>query len=146
VSNDLEYITSERFIHDDLLRKAQEYIDVAASTWEEDGKLEGFAFSWPAIELRGDDGSRLGLVVMKMPEADTTRALQKFVERTQSYGLLVIEQKEKEIVGAFETHHGSRVWRIPILRKGDRWGLGDQKVSDNAGALGILWSPKRGTS
>jgi len=142
-----EYSTSERFIHDDLLRQAGELIETMKGLWQKDKSVESFAFSWPATKLRADDGAVVeDLVMMRVPEEGEAAALRAFVQRTRAYGLLLIRQEEKTLIGLFETHRGARAWRIPLERRGDRWGLGKPVVVDDRESVGILWSPRKGTS
>lgn len=142
----LAYITSERFIHDDLVRRSQQVVDEVKKLWETGEKIDAYAISWPNKTVRADNGAPVNrAVIMMLPtENDRKKALAALIERTQSYGLLVIEVKPKEIGALFETAHGSRQWTIPIERHGDRWALGDQRTKDDAECLGLLWSPKQG--
>ena len=142
-----KYIVSERFIHDGLLDVAQKVVDKACELWESQ-KLTAHAMTWPSSVVKGDDGILLDrAIIMQMPKREEwKKALVALVDRTQAYGLLLLEPKEKEISVKFESPHGSRTWSIPIERHGDRNCLGDQRVKDDVECIGLLWSPSQGTA
>lgn len=142
-----DYLTSERFIHDDLLRSAQNTLDEACRIWEEsEKKLVSYAIAWPAEAVRATNGKDIsGPIIMMMPERGLwTTALNGLVEKTKAYGLFLIDVSDLAIVAKFETSHGARAWTIPIQWHGDRRMLGSRKVKDNAECVGLLWSPNRG--
>lgn len=142
-----DYITSERFIHDGLIRTSQAVVEEACKAWDE-GQLKrgAFALVWPTSTVKDDGGNPISrAVVMELPEeARRFAALNALVQRTGAYGLLVIDLQERALVAKFETAHGARVWTIPIEWHGDRREMGDQRVKDNAECVGLLWSPARG--
>jgi len=140
-------ISPERRIHLALRRQAGEIIETMKELWQRDKSVESFAFSWPTMKLHADDGSVIeDLVMMLVPSDGEAEALRAFVRRTRAYGLLLVRQEEKALIGLFETHHGARAWSIPLERRGDRWGLGAPVVVDDRESVGILWPPRRGTS
>jgi hypothetical protein len=145
---DIDYIKSERFIHDDLIKSCQAVVDRVRTLWKEGQQMTAYAIAWPARTIKTDDGTPLeGAVVLTMPSKKSWKpVLSQFVERTAAYGLFLLEVEEDKIVARFETMHGARGWTIPIERHGDRLVLGDQRVSDNKEHIGLLWTPVRGAS
>jgi len=145
---DIDYIKSERFIHDDLIKSCQAVVDRAKTLWKDGEKMTSYAIAWPARTIKTDDGKSLeGAIIMTMPpKKDWKPALSQLVERTAAYGLLLLEVEEDKIVARFETVHGARSWTVPIERHGDRLALGDQRVNDNKDHIGLLWTPVRGAS
>jgi hypothetical protein len=141
-----EYITSERFIYDDLVRSSQRVLDEACRIWESGEKLFAYAIAWPTHAVRAKDGTKISrAIVMELPkDQEKGAALRALVETTGAYGLLLVEQKERAIVAKFETAHGARAWTVPIERHGDRLMLGDQRVTDDTECIGLLWSPSQG--
>jgi hypothetical protein len=143
-----KYITSERFIHDNLVRICQGVVDEAKRLWEAKIPLDGHALTWPSAAIKDDSGSLIDrAVIMEMPErSEWKKALASLVERTKAYGLFLIEADDKKISAVFESMHGSRSWVVPIERHGDRLVLGDQRTKDDVDSIGLLWSPKRGNA
>lgn len=143
-----KYITSERFIHDNLLRICQNVVDEAKRLWEAKVPLPGHALTWPSSVIRDDKSSLIDrAVIMEMPErSEWKKALTALVARTQAYGLLLLETDTKRIYAIFESMHGSRSWTVPIERHGDRDVLGDQRTKDDVDSIGLLWSPKQGNA
>ena len=145
-----EYITSERFIHDELIRRAERSVNHIPNLWRKLGKIPPTALSWPAAAVKTDDGEEVdGVISMELPieESDRSHALRELVKRTKPYGLLLIEQHGKhEVRALFETHHGSRSWSLPIRRHGDVNVLGTPIVKEDTESIGILWRPRSGQS
>jgi len=145
---DYAYLTSEKFIHDDLLRSAQLVVDRARELWERGEPVFAHAIAWPSEGVSTDDGKRRisGPIILPMPEAALWQdALKKLIQRTKAYGLFLLEFREKELYAVFESPHGAQSWRVPIERHGDVRVLGDQRVSTDRECLGLLWSPKKGS-
>lgn len=145
---DKEYITSERFIHDNLIRISERVVERACTMWEEGMKLTAHAIAWPADVVRADDGKAIeGAIILPMPSQEHwSRALSALVERTSAYGLFLLEMRERDIHAVFESHHGSHAWSVPLERHGDRIVLGEPRTSDDVESIGLLWSPKKSES
>lgn len=146
-----DYITSERFIHDDLAERAEAIAEQARNNWRQAQKLDTVAISWPSEHLTGDDGSTITHAVVmplddKLSQAEQQAALQLLVTKTKAYGLVLVERRDEEIRVLFETHHGARAWITPLKRHGDVRVAGRTRVHDNAECLGFLWRPEVGVS
>lgn len=141
-----EYITSERFIHDDLVRASQHVVDEVCRLWENGHRFIAHAMAWPTRAVHAEDGSAIGgAIVMEIQKAkDQDAALRALVAKTGAYGLLLVEMKETGISARFETAHGACAWTVPIRRHGDRLMLGDQSMTKDAEYIGLLWSPNLG--
>ena len=142
------YISSERFIHDELIRRAQRSVNHLTKLWRRNGRISPVALSWPAESVKLEDGRDFdGIITMPLPtdEAERMSALKQLVAETKAYGLLLIEQRgNKEIKAIFETHHGSKSWALPIKRHGDVWVLGKPKEKTDVESVGLLWRPRGG--
>lgn len=144
----LDYIVTERFIHDDLL---QELEDTLATTlldgWKANGRVEPFLLSWPTEHVTCDDGTTVTHVFYaNLPEETETwpQWLEAAVKKTKPYALMLGEQREDEVIVTFESPHGSRCWRFPIERHGDVQILGRPSTRDDVDSIGILWKANRG--
>jgi hypothetical protein len=142
------YIQSERFIHDDLMRKAEEVVLSVRDAWRTQRKIEPYVITWPREEVTADDGTTITHAVFCPipPEFDKPRrmqALQQLVERTRAYGLLFVEQRENSILILFETQHGARSWCIPLAWHGDVQVPGQAEVKNNSECVGLLWREGR---
>lgn len=138
------YIRSERFIHDDLLKKAEDIVVTVRDLWRTQRKVEPYVVAWPGENIRADDGEIITHAVlcpipMEFDRARRMQALQQVVERTKAYGLLFVEQKENSILVLFETRHGARSWCIPLTWHGDIQVPGQAEVKNNGECVGLLW-------
>ena len=141
-----EDLLTERFIHQGLLVEAEAMVKHLYAVWKKDKKVPRLAFSWPAEEIKADDGSLIDrMVSLEVPEEPVVRvqALRTLAIRTKAYGLFVIEPEAEQIRVVFETPHGTRSWTISIQVRGDRKALGRPVVRDNTDTIGLLWSRHR---
>lgn len=145
---DLEYFTSERFIHADLLKASQQVIDQAIQLWENGERPTAYAIAWPARTILTNSGVPLqGAVILELPtQVDRRQVLGQFVKRTSAYGLLVLEIEGKVLTALFESIHGTRSWKATVERHADRLVFGNQKTKDDVDTLNLLWSPNQGSS
>ena len=144
-----KYITSERFIHDELMRRAAAVVDTLPRLWKRDGRISPSIFIWPASTIRTDDaGNHDGLIVGFLPEDGSDRAafIRSALSKTKPYAILVVEADSNRVSALFETHHGTRAWTMPIKQHGDARVLGDMQVSDDKECLGMLWRKDPGRS
>jgi len=144
--NVADYIVSERFIHDDLLQRAQAAVNHVYEIWKNEGKIDPSLLTWPAEPIPGDDGKKIdGVCCLSLPAQEPERpsAIRKMVERTKAYALLLVEQLEEEVRVILETPLGTRCWHLPIHRSGDVNILGGSTFTDNQENVGLLWSPRR---
>ena len=142
-----EYIASERFIHDGLLKQAEAAVHVVYEIWKKERAIAPTLFTWPAERIRTDNGEpHEGICLLELPEAYEKRsvAMLAMVERTKAYALLLIEQRHADVQVIFETRHGARCWSIPLVAHGDVVILERAHVQDDVGHVGLLWSPTIG--
>jgi len=142
-----DYITSERFIHDDLLRQAEAAVRTVYGIWRRERRIAPVLFTWPAERIRTEQGEpHEGVCLLELPEEDGKRseAILAMVRRTKAYGLLLIEQRPDEVRALFETRHGARCWQIPLVAHGDVVLLGQAEIREDAAHVGLLWSPTIG--
>lgn len=146
-----EYFTSERFIHDDLAQAAAVIAVKAREEWKRNRAIRPYAITWPSESLKTDDGAHVdGAFICALPEeappAARLAVLQKMVEKTKAYGLVLIEQVDDYLRVLFETHHGARAWLMRLERHGDVVVCMAPEVRDDAECVGILWRRGRGAS
>lgn len=81
------------------------------------------------------------MVFSALPEDETERrkAIVDAANACGAYALLVIEQHSNHVRAIFESAHGTRAWKIPIIKHGNVQALGQTEFRDNAESLGILW-------
>lgn len=138
----LSYITSERFIHDDLVEQAELGLGTLKDVLKKHGRVDPYVLSWPQENLEDKEGKTVNHVVAcALPEdtADWAAVLLRVVQRTKPYGLLLVEQKKDEVVALFETQHGARSWHYPLIQKSSSWVLGEPSTTADAECIGILW-------
>ena len=138
----IEYMVSERFIHDELVRRAGTVVTRLPKMWIRDGHIQPSMLLWPSDTVKTDDGKEVeDLIYGKMPEEKSERMafLRQSIQRAGPYALLVVEQRPTAVVALFESPHGARAWTLPIERHGDHRVLGKPEVQDDGECLGILW-------
>jgi len=144
----LEYYTSERFIHDDLTRQAEAGLQGLYDYWKKERRIDPFVVTWPSEAVTDDKGiSVTDACSLELPKDDRNRwnkLMLEAIQRTKAYGILFVEQRDKDVRAIFETKHGSRCWTIPIIRNGDVFTLKKAEVTDNRENLGLLWRHKVG--
>jgi hypothetical protein len=138
------YIRSERFIHDDLVKKAEDIVVTVRNLWRTQRQVDPYVVTWPGEDIKADDGEVITHAVLcpipaEFDRARRMQALQQIVERTKAYGLLFVEQKENSILVLFETRHGARSWCIPLAWHGDVQVPGQAEVKNNSECVGLLW-------
>lgn len=141
-----DYITSERFIHDDLLQKAERAVNKLHEIWKKEGKIDASLLTWPSEPILDDNGQKMeGVCCLTLPDtsAEKIKAIRAMVRRTKAYALLLIETVDTNVQALLETPHGTRCWTLPIYRSGDTKILGEATVTDNREHVGLLWSPHR---
>jgi hypothetical protein len=141
----VDYITSERFIHDELCRRATIGVDMLPKLWKQHGVIQSSLILWPAESVKTDDGGEIeNMVYAQMPDEESERIkfLRAAVARGKAYAILVTEQHEDTVKAIFESHHGTRCWTFDIERHGDIRLLSKPDVKDDAECVGILWQPK----
>lgn len=135
---------NERFIHDELLRRAEKGLPGIHQAWRVKQHIDPFIISWPSKHLKGDDGSIItDSVLVELPE-DRKRwrpHLLRTVHRTKPYALLLAEELDDCVMVTFESGHGTRSWRWPIKDHGGMRVLGNVTQRDDVDSIGILWSP-----
>lgn len=144
-----DYIASELFIHDDLLFKAEAAVNKLYDIWKKEGRIDPSLLTWPAEPILSEKGQPITSVCcLQLPERveERTIAIRQMVERTQAYGLFLVEQRGDNVRALLETPHGTRCWNIPIHRSGDRDMLGQPTVTDNRESVGLLWAYRRGVA
>lgn len=148
--NSLAYYESERFIHDDLVQKAQATVDTIYELWKnKNKKLDSLLLTWPAEPIEDSAGITFeGVCGMELPEAPAakSKAIRDLVRRTKAYAFFVADyiKDQNRLKCILETPHGTRVWTIPIYRSGDVDVLGEAKVADDTECLGLIWQKNKG--
>ena len=136
--------------HAALLKVAEDIADMAQEQWRHDQRLEPIALTWPAEPVPTEEGKFIfGGVICQLrniPREDWNRALQKMVEKTKAFGLLLVERQDDQIRVLFETHEGARAWLTPLHRHGDLFALGETIIHDDVECVGVLWQARRGVA
>jgi hypothetical protein len=142
---DLAYYTSERFIHDGLVKEARSGLKSLYATWASQSKIDPFVLVWPekAIDYHGHKTA--GMVPFDLPVDKKKRPaeLQRLLRAADAYAMLVVEQREAAVVVIFESPHGTQSWHIPIEGHGNVDILGDPTEKTDSDYLGLLWVPTR---
>lgn len=142
-----EYITSERFIWDDLLEKVHKAHEELKAVWRKKQNVPTTVATWPATPIRSDDGRTIThLITLHVPtHVPLHKAVKDLVVRTKAYAFFTCDGTQDELRVVLESHHGVRSWTTPIERHGDVRVLGETRVQDGVGGFGLLWQKKQGS-
>lgn len=137
----LEYFTSERFIHDDIVEAARAGIPTLYNTWKKQQSIRPFILSWPTQKIiwQGEETERVVAFDAPREAEKLHRFLEEVQKKTMAYALLLWEQKEQAIVGVLESRHGGVSWHIPIQDHGNIAVLGQPEERVNVDRLGLYW-------
>lgn len=142
----VDYFRSERFIHDELARRAARIVEEVRDDWKKNQRTAPLAVTWPETAVQTDDGSSVaGAVLCHLPpltHAQQQDVLKRMIEKTKAYGLVLVRPNDDFIDVLFETHHGARAWRMQLERHGDVTVCLDPVVRDDAECVGLLWRPR----
>lgn len=140
---DRNYIASERFIHDELLRRAEGGVSKIPDLWRTDKRIYPTILLWPSDTVRATDGTRFSGLIFRELSTDPAVRLSEIKvakEKCDAYAVLLTEQLETDVRSIFESMHGTRTWRYPIRNHGDVQILGRPSIRDNAESVGVLWT------
>ena len=139
-----EYITSERFIWDDLVERGTTCVQLLRQRWNPKIPIPRMIFAWPSVNIRDDQGQDItDIVSMKVPDGTPMfRAAVDLTARTSAYAILVVEQHPEEVKVILEAHHGTFSWTMRIARHGDVTVLEKEKTARDTDSIGILWRPR----
>lgn len=134
----------ERFIHDELVRRAEHAVAKIPDMWRMDRRIYATILLWPTDEVRTTNGGKFtGTIFAELPNFTDATArstyLQKAAEQCGAYALLVTEQLQDAVRSIFESTHGTVTWRLPIKDYGGAKVLGAAARRTNAESLGVLW-------
>jgi len=136
----------ERFIHDELARRAEEGLPALYRVWKKRKKINPFVIVWPSDAVHTDDGTPIeGPCVLELPvdEKELWESLMlEAIRFTDAYGIVFISQREHDVQAIFETRHGAKCWTMPIARSGDVDILKDPVESVDKECLGLLWKKR----
>jgi len=135
----------ERFIHDELARRAEEGLSSLYRVWKRRKKIDPFVIAWPSDTVYTEKGTPIeGPCVLELPEDEKElwdALIAETLRATQAYGFVFISQREHDVQAIFETRHGAKCWTLPIVRSGDADILKSPVVSVDEECLGLLWRP-----
>jgi hypothetical protein len=132
----------ERFIHNELARRAEEGLNGLYRSWKKLKKIHPFIITWPADTIYSDKGAPIdGPCVLELPpdKAAWNALIAETIRFTRAYGIVRVEQRQHDVQAIFETQHGAKCWTIPIVRSGDVDILQEPKVTVDRECLGLLW-------
>lgn len=139
--NARDYIASEQFIHDDLLRRAEQVVQRLPAWWRRDGHVRPVLLCWPGEPVQGSDGTTIddvcALDLTNVPIEARTDAITQMIARTRAYGLFFVEQLPGAVRAVFETRHGSRGWERRIFDHGGVLVLEDAVMTENVPGFGL---------
>lgn len=138
------YYSSERFIQDELVRRAEEGIATLYDTWKRHRAIAPFVILWPATTIRDVRGIELEGPCLRELDQDRTQWRRQMVEAikvTNAYALVLVQQRDDQVLVILESQHGAVSWVLPINRSGDVQVLGRAKKIEDGEHIGLLWRP-----
>ena len=144
-----EYI-SEKFIHNELARRAEEGLAGLYRAWKKRKRVDPFIITWPSDTLHTESGTPIeGPCLLELPPDDKKSWRKLMIESvrfTGAYGIVFVEQRENDVQATFETRHGAKCWTMPIVRSGDVDILKEPVITVDREHLGLLWQKSGGTN
>lgn len=139
MNEDLSYYTSERFIHDDIVREARGGLMSLYDIWATLSRIPSFAIAWPSVRIhyKGTQTERPVTKPLTNPKTKQEE-LRLFAKTTKAYALLLVEEREKAVVVILETPHGTVLWTVPIEDHGNVRVLGDAIEEAGGARLGLI--------
>lgn len=138
-----DYYSSERFIQDALIQRAEVGISTLYDTWKQEGRISPFIILWPATAIRDHQGVELEGPCLRELDQDKGQWRKQMAEAiglTNAYALLLVQQRAQQVLVILESQHGVVNWDLPIQRSGDVFTLGrSRRVGDEY--VGLLWRP-----
>ncbi len=139
---DKEYYASERFIHDELQRRAAQSVAKIPDLWRDAKRIFPTLLLWPTDAVPTTAGDKFsGVVLVELPDslADRLSAVRKATKDCGAYAVLVVEEVGDAVRAIFETQHGTETWRLPIKDHGGVRVLGAAVKRSNVESIGVLW-------
>lgn len=139
------YITSERFIHDGLIRKTGEALETLPASYTANGRIEPFVFLWPSEKVQADDGGTINdIVLLDLPQDKKTwpTLIARAMERTKAYALCLVQETEGAVRALLESPHGTYLWTYRRKYRGGYYALVLEDSQQNVERLGLLWHPE----
>jgi hypothetical protein len=145
---DISYYTSERFIHDDIVREAEAGLKSLYDTWSKHSCISPFALVWPYKPVNFHGHKTESVLPFDLPadRSKWTTELRRIADAASAYAVLLVEQRAGAVVVILESVHGTKSWHIPIENHGNVNVLGDRVEKTDTDSIGLLWSPKQGAS
>jgi hypothetical protein len=145
---DKKILEREKFIWLDIIRSAERILPNIKSIWKKERKVPHVVYSWPSEHLTADDGSVVThLITFMVPKGMSSHeAVVVCTKHTKPYALLVVEQDVKHVTLTLESFHGTKCWKLPIVRHGDIEVLEKEIASEDTESFGILWRRSVGQS
>lgn len=139
----IEYITSERFIHDMLRDRVEDVLrDTTCNLVLGVSDVQPYALLFPTRAVPADDGSAVTDVVLldlsDTPKKKWHNLLKKAVHRVEAYALFLLEPAASGAMATLESPHGACRWHLIRRNVGDRTVLGMSSVENAASRLGYI--------
>jgi hypothetical protein len=138
------YITSERFIHDGLIKKTGEALETLTESYSANGRIEPFLFFWPAEKVHADNGVEVtDIILLELPKDKNSWAtlIVRAMERTKAYALCLVRETPDGASALLESPHGTYLWVYRKKYRGGYYALELDSTRQNEEHLGLLWRP-----
>jgi hypothetical protein len=131
-----------KLLHEAIAKKAALGLNQIYATWRKNKKMNAFVVAWPLDTLSfKNTWPTNNEVVLDLPDNQKTWGpiIQRVIETTGPFAVLLAQQKEDEILLVLESAHGSSSWHIPIHKHAHEHVLGQPSTKTDVDAVGLLW-------
>lgn len=129
--------------HEYVLRDARETLPALYDVWKKEGRIDSFVLIWPRKRVQWLGMNTNQSVGFDMPKerGEWAKFLAEKALQNAAFALLLVEQRDHEVVAIMESRAGANSWHLPIENHGDVAILGAPEEKADADHIGLLWSP-----
>lgn len=125
--------SSQNFLHQTLLDRGAKAMRTVLVLWDEDRRIKPSLLLWTDEAVTADTGDLVSGVIYAELSVDPERRdleIRVAVAKYEPFGVLLVVQHTACVSATLESPYGSRVWTLPIIKRGSNQTLGVAHVQD----------------
>lgn len=131
----------QAWAHDYVVRDARAALPSVKDVWRKKRRIDPFVMMWPRkkVEWLGMKTNQTVGFGLPKDRSAWTKFLAEQALQHSAFALLLVEQREDEVVAILESPAGAISWHLPIKCHGDARLLGDPVERTDAESIGLLY-------